>query len=158
MMRPLYETSDDRSNEMNVAKIIANHWKLEVVKLKPACEVDFAFIRDSAVVAVMEIKCRNYSYSKLDQWGGLMLSCDKMSALRRWHDDFPLGAAIAVQLTDGIYVWSIPSGTSFERLFEIKMMGRRDRGDPQDIEPCVLIPMNKFRKIIDVERLPTEGA
>jgi len=81
-----------------------------------------------------------------------------MSALRRWHDDFPLGAAIAVQLTDGIYVWSIPNKTSFERLPEIKMMGRRDRGDPQDIEPCVLIPMKKFRKIIDVERLPAKGA
>jgi hypothetical protein len=157
-MRPLYENSEDRNKEANVANQIANYWLLTVVKLKPACEIDFALIRSGVVVAIMEVKCRNYSYKKLDELGGLMLSCHKMSALRRWHSNFPLGVAIAIQLTDGIYVWSIKSEEAFEKFSKIKMMGRMDRGDVQDIEPCVIIPMNKFRKIINAETIPTTSA
>ena len=157
-MRPLYESSEDRSKEANVANQIANYWLLSAVKLKPACEIDFALVRSGAVVAIMEVKCRNYSYKQLDKLGGLMLSCHKMSALRRWHADFPLGAAIAIQLTDGIYIWSIKSEEAFERFPEIRMMGRMDRGDVQDIEPCVIIPMNKFRKILNVTPIPADSA
>jgi hypothetical protein len=81
-----------------------------------------------------------------------------MSALRRWHSDFPIGIAIVIALTDGIYCWTINSQMALERFPKIKMTGRKDRQDPQDIEPCVLIPMEKFRKILDVETLPTESA
>lgn len=158
MTRPFYETQNDREKEFKVAQSVATLWGYTALKLKPACEVDYALTLFDDIKGVMEIKCRNYSYDQLDRLGGYMLSCHKMSALRRWHTDFPIGIAIVIELTDGIYCWTIQSGIAIERFSKIKMTGRKDRNDPQDIEPCVLIPMGKFRKILDVKTIPTEIA
>lgn len=151
MTRPFYETQQNRNDEFAVAKSLATLWGYTAFKLKPACEVDYAFLLFDDIKAVVEIKCRNYSYDELKRLGGYMLSCHKMSALRRWHTDFPIGVAIAIKLTDGIYVMTIPSGHGFERFPKIKMAGRTDRRDAQDIEPCVLIPMEKFRNILEIK-------
>jgi hypothetical protein len=158
MSRPFYETEEDRSKEFAVAKSLATLWGYTAIKLKPACEIDYVLTLFDDIKGVMEIKCRNYSYEQLDKLGGYMLSCHKMSALRRWHADFPIGVAIAIQLTDGIFVFTVSHASAFERFPKIKMAGRRDRGDAQDIEPCVLIPMQKFRKILDAETIPTKVA
>jgi hypothetical protein len=152
-MRPFYENDKDRKNEFAVAQAVAAYWGLNAVKLKPACEVDFAITQFDDVLAVMEVKCRNYYYDEIDRFGGLMLSCHKMSAIRRWHTDFPIGIVIAVRLNDGIFTFTTPKGYDLQRFPKIKMTGRRDRNDTQDIEPCVLIPMNNFRKLLDVETI-----
>ena len=145
MLRPIYETDQDRQNEAIVAKTLAAMWLCDIVKLKHACVVDYAIKRSGKIVAVMEIKCRNYTYQRLDELGGLILSAHKFQGAKSWCDTHKIGAVLAIGLTDGIYSFVIKPDEEWP-VFSLVIGGRRDRGDAQDIEPCVLIPMDRFVK------------
>jgi hypothetical protein len=145
MSRPLYESELDRGNESQVAKVIEAKWKCLAKKLKPACEVDYALERSGRIIAMMEVKCRAYTYGRLDELGGLMLSAHKWQAARRWWENHGIGFVLAVGLTDGVYALSVHPDGGWPQKLPLVMGGRLDRGDAQDIEPCVLIPMNLFK-------------
>jgi hypothetical protein len=145
--RPFYETESDIMNAASVAEQISSVWGCEFVKMKRACVVDYALKRDDKFVAVMEVKCRNYSSDEIARMGGLILSAHKVQAAKTWKDTHRIAFVLAIGLTDGIFVMSIKSGDEWP-FFDLTMAGRYDRGDPQDVEPCVLIPMNCFRKLL----------
>jgi hypothetical protein len=148
MTRPLYETGADRQNERAVARALEKRWGYVAYKLKPACEMDYALTRDGVVVAVMEIKCRKYPYKTIDEWGGLILSAHKWQAAMRWKDTHSIAFILALGLPDGLYVLSVLKGDK-PPYINLIMGGRTDRNDPQDTEPCVLIPMSMFKMIKD---------
>lgn len=144
MTRPIYETSSDRQKEAQVAETLASIWLCEIVKMKPACVVDYAIKRSGKIVAVMEIKCRNYTFQELDEMGGLILSAHKLQSAKAWTDTHDIAFVLALGLPDGIYaetLWSL-----HWPVFDLVIAGRYDRGDKQDTEPCGLIPMERFTK------------
>ena len=144
-MRPLYETPEDRSNEMKVAKLLSADWGCDLSKLKIACAIDFALTRGGKVAALMEVKCRKYSSQALDNLGGIILSAHKVQAGMRWADTHGVKFIIALGLEDGIFFLSLNPGDKVDG-FGLEIMGRKDRGDPQDMEPCVIIPIKRFSK------------
>lgn len=146
MSRPLYESELDRKNETEVATALERAWGCTVRKLKTACELDYSVERDGRVVAVMEIKCRNYSFEKIERFGGLMLSAHKWQAAKRWRETHNIAFILALGLPDGIYRMSIASDP-WPTDLDLVTTGRTDRDDPQDIEPCVLIPMDWFVRL-----------
>jgi hypothetical protein len=145
MTRPTYETASDRAKEEEIAKTLASIWLCSVLKMKPACVIDYAIKRSGLIVAVMEIKCRSYTSHELDGMGGLILSAHKMQNAKQWRDTHKVAFVLALGLPDGIFAMAITADEEWPH-FQLVMAGRRDRGDAQDIEPCVLIPMKRFAK------------
>lgn len=145
MIRPLYETDTDIQNERSVVEAICGAWGLSARKMKIACMIDYALIRDEKVVAVMEIKCRKYAADEIDRMGGLIMSAMKMQAGRLWRDIHGVVFMLAIRLTDGLYIWISKPGDEWP-VMELAYKGRTDRGDWQDVEPCCMLPMDMFSR------------
>lgn len=146
MRRPLYESAADLKNEKAIVSFLEERWNCEADKLKIACEVDYSLTKNGKIVGIMEIKCRKYDYKTLDGWGGVILSAHKWQAAKRWKETHSIAFILALGLPDGVFVLRIKAGQNWPPL-QLITGGRRDRNDPQDIEPCVLIPMKLFEKV-----------
>ena len=142
-MRPLYETDTDRQNERETIKILADAWGVNFVKLKMSCVIDYALLDGKTVVAVVEVKNRNYTRADIDRFGGLMISTNKFFAAKNWTDVLGVPFVLLAQLKDGLFYWVIEADWP---IIPIEMAGRTDRGDWQDVEPCCMIPMSWFKE------------
>jgi hypothetical protein len=96
------------------------------------------------VVAFIEIKVRKYSSAKIDEMGGYMISLSKIVAAKQFAMAAGIRSILAVSLTDGIYYFPIDKKFTTD---DLAIKGRTDRGDWEDVEPCVLIPMNEFLEL-----------
>jgi hypothetical protein len=143
-MRPLYESDQDRSNEAEVARQISQAWGCFVRKLDATNSADYLVEKDGYIVALLEIKCRNYSFDQLQKLGGLFISKQKIDRVMLVCVSKNIWFTLAIRLPDGIYALSAKEWPAFE----VVRAGRRDRNDPADIEQCYLIPMDYFGAII----------
>lgn len=134
--RPAYESGRDRERERSVIAAAFGAHGVEAVKLARAYEVDFALMRGERVMGVAEVKVRNRAYDTL------MLSLHKAQALRRFAAD-GLRAWLVVCVPAGIYARRIAAD---ERL-DIRLGGRVDRGDWQDIELVAHFPMVGMKRV-----------
>ena len=144
-MRPIYETPETLKNEREVADFLEEVWGCTFYKMKIAYGLDFVVMKDDKIVCVAEIKCRNYTSEQLDKWGGLILSASKAHRAIEWTIAHKVPLLLAISLIDGLFVAWVDDWSDFE----VKIKGRSDRGDWQDMEPCCLIPMSKFTKVAD---------
>lgn len=142
-MRPLYETQDNLASEQDVATHLAKVWRCEMSKLPIRYHLDFVAQRGKNAVAFCEIKVRNYSMEQIGKMGGYMLSLGKWSAAKQMCEASGLPFILVVKTTDGIWYASIQSF----KPDNVIVNGRQDRGDWQDIEPCVLINQSRFKQI-----------
>jgi hypothetical protein len=147
-MRPIYETEADRKAEREAMGRVASIWGLDFVKLKMSCVIDFALLDGKRVVAVAEVKCRDYSSVDIDRWGGLIIGTGKILSAKDWVAALRIPFVLVIKLTDGLFYMSIQTSEDWPDMV-IELAGRRDRGDWQDIEPCCLIPMSFFERIPD---------
>lgn len=145
-MRPTYETKEDFANEAAVAAAVERAWGVTTTALKPFYGLDRAVFTDGKMTGILEIKCRNYSYKKIDGWGGLIISASKILAASQWHRSLRMTFALALGLPDGVFAMWVNPDDEWP-VFEIALAGRTDRGDAHDIEPCCLIPMARFTAI-----------
>jgi hypothetical protein len=138
-MRPVYETKQDLENEKAVAMCLSEKWNCNVEKTKKFYPCDYSGIRRGNVVSFLEIKCRpQLDHDDRDSYmTGALKICSCLSIAERLKRPFIL----VVSFNDGIY-YTNTFPTDF-----IIMGGRRDRNDPDDIEPCMLIPMTNFRRL-----------
>ncbi len=121
-----------------MAESVFQPYGLTLAKLPVAYEVDFAVARGERVVGVAEVKVRGRYYATL------MVSLHKAQALRRFAAD-GLRAWLVLCVPGGVYVRRL---TPDERL-DIRMGGRTDRGDWQDVEPVAHFPMLGMRRVAD---------
>lgn len=142
-MRPTYETEHDRQNEAKVGEFLARAWGCQFFKLKPYYGVDMAVFVDGVMQGVMEIKTRHYSSEDLARMGGLILSAHKWTSMAQWHAVHRKAIALVLNLPDGIFALTVHPDDPLP-VFPIKLGGRTDRGDDQDVEPCCMIPMGYF--------------
>lgn len=141
--RPLYESPDDLRNEQDVAQALGRIWYCHFVKLPLRYHVDFAILRDKELSAWSELKVRNYSMSQIHRMGGYMLSLGKWSEARRLYDNSKLPFVLVVKTTDGLWYHTTED---FEH-DGVAIMGRTDRNDWQDVEPCVILQTNRFKQV-----------
>lgn len=134
-MRPAYETAQDRSKEREVADTLQQLWHCEFVKTPRFYLFDYVIMRDSAAVAFCEIKCRSKRYDTL------MLSLHKWTAGIQLSQMTGLPFVVVASVPEGIYWHEVKARPS-----SIIVNGRRDRGDPDDVEPCVLLPYSDFKR------------
>lgn len=142
-MRPLYESASDLKNEAQVISILSNKWNIKFHKLPIRYHLDYAATKNGRVVGYLEVKVRRYSMAQISNWGGYMLSVAKLQTAQELCRISKSVFCLAVQCTDGLYWMTIKDFSEFP----VTITGRSDRGDSQDIEPCVLIPGGRFTLI-----------
>lgn len=144
-MRPLYESASDLNNEAQVISILSNKWNIKFHKLPIRYHLDYAATKNGRVVGYVEIKVRRYSMAQISNWGGYMLSVAKLQTAKQLCEISSASFCLAVQCTDGLYWMTIKDFSEFP----VTITGRSDRGDSQDIEPCVLIPGGRFTLMVN---------
>ena len=143
MHRPIYETESNRQAQARTAKEIEEHFKCTMISTPRMYSLDYMALRDGHPVAWVEIKERKYTLDAIKKLGGYLLSLHKLTSARALHQITMLPFILVVKLQDGTYYKSFTSDLDFIKN-KISVGGRLDRGDLQDIEPCVLIDTDSF--------------
>lgn len=137
-MRPTYESSGDRNNEIAISEHLSSIWNCNFKKLPMSYYIDWILMKDAGPVAVAEVKCRRNSSTQYDT---LMLSLAKWMNGKRLAQELSVPFLIIVQWTDGLF-YAKP-----ESIITYGFGGRTDRNDSQDVEPMVYINIDQFKKI-----------
>lgn len=138
-MRPTYETTDDRGREAEVLFALAETWGVEYLRTPRYAGADYLISRDGEVKALIEIKCRQNNFGKYPSY---MVSLEKIGRLQAAAEVIKAVPVLVVGFTDSI-AWIDAS----KAVGQVRFGGRQDRDDKQDMEPCVYIPMNQFRRL-----------
>ena len=143
-MRPTYESEDDLKREAAVISGVESAWKCKAVKLSVKYSLDYVFVREDKAYAFCEVKTRKYTMAEIDQFGGYLLSMGKWRAAKQISEATKLPFFLIVKTTDGLYHADFYPPFGFPD--DVLVRGRTDRNDWQDIEPCVLLNVNRFKK------------
>ncbi len=147
MIRPVYETEKDRKMEQAIINELSDAWKIFYQKLPIKHRLDFALLDDKkAVIAWAEVKRRDNDSTTYDTY---MLSLDKYMSGMQLFKLTGLPFYMVVKFSDGLYYCEV-SLLSYAQL-NISFGGRTDRGDSQDVEPCIYFDSNLFKKVISKE-------
>lgn len=138
-MRPMYENSDTLTAERNVVLTLCDKWNSEAVKLPIAYNVDYGLFRDETLRCWLEVKCRNCT---IGQYETYFISYKKIVNGLRLADDSGKPFILAVQWSDALGWIKIERSR-----FEVKIGGRRDRNDWQDVEPMAHFKTQDFQLI-----------
>ena len=147
-MRRTYETERDRDNEKRIMGRLGKYFE-EVVKLPHKSVFDYAEIGRSNkggkyIRNFIEIKKRS---NPKEQYPTYMISSDKIRHAFSYINNFNVGFKLVVEWKDKTGIYTLRKNDSFN----LGCNGRFDRGDWQDVDPVVYIPIGDF---YEVERLP----
>lgn len=143
-MRPTYETDEHLAVEEDIKRIIEEKWKCEAVKLGKAYSLDYALVRDGRTVeAFAEIKNRKISWAKMAPSGTFWISLNKWRMAKEFCELSGLPFFIIVRADGDLRYAKI---TDF-KMENVIWAGRKDRGDPADMEPHAVIPIDLFKRI-----------
>jgi hypothetical protein len=136
MSRPYYENNKSLQKEHALAERLEKRWQCKLKKLPIKYMLDYAVWKDSQISAWVELKCRTIPFEHYDEY---MISLAKVMAAKDLSRNTELKSFLVVQ-------WS--NKQAFIQLdnapYELKMGGRKDRNDPDDIEPCCYFKLKDF--------------
>ena len=139
----MYETEQDRQAELEIIHALMPHLgMLSARKLPAGMILDFLMTDADDGPAYAEVKDRpTLGFGSGD---GYYLSRNKVLKAADLAAHTGSGAHLAVRFKDRT-IWHAP-------LFrfhpgKVIMFGRRDRGDPRDITPCVVYPWPAFKQV-----------
>lgn len=137
-MRPTYESLDDLRNEQEIITFFANHFNsnMNAVKIPKQYKIDYCLMIDGEITAFAEVKNRTCAKETYPTY---MLSLAKYLEALRIKKDLSLETILVVKWTDAIGYIELGRKT-----WPIGFGGRTDRGDWQDKEPMVFIPISAF--------------
>jgi len=139
MSRPLYETSADREHESRLVSGLSQKFKCTFEKLPIKMGMDYAALRNGEVVAFFEVKRRSVSSNKYPTY---MISVHKLMAAKSLSELTGLPCYLLVEWTDKTGIIKLPP-----KNMTIKMGGRADRNDPDDIEPVFHFQIGDFSSV-----------
>jgi len=140
MSRPVYETDLNLETERGFADDLERHTGNVFTKTAKLVAIDFAISdRNSGqLVGGGEIKCRTFYPG---QYPTLNLSFHKWEALKQLSGT--THTFLYLRLLEADYMLPVTPTMSYST----KTWGRRDRGDDQDIEKAVILPMTIFIRL-----------
>ena len=137
-MRPIYETEQDKHNEIVVAEYVTKKYGGSYLPSTGLASYDGILLTHGRPKALVEIKIRTNASST---YATYMISAAKVDAIITTAKERELIPFLIVKFTDCIFMTKLVEG------FKRDLGGRYDRGDAQDVEECMYIPMNKFKKL-----------
>ena len=147
MSRAIYETDADLTREQDVVRVLEERWKARACKLARSYSLDYCFVREGkTAVSFCEIKVRKQSWEELHRLGGFFVALHKWNAAKQWCEISELPFIMAVK-ADGDLRFARIAPNLFKEHEGVIWKGREDRNDPADVEPLVLLAVNRFRSI-----------
>lgn len=143
LRRPIYETTADIDRERAVAEWVCALWGCEARKNPRLYAVDYCAMKAGKLAGWLEVKCRNYTRDKLESWGGYMMGASKVVGMANLMAVSQRPAFLCVNLAGEVYAMKYDPTAGYRTEFR----GRTDRGDPDDMEPCVMFPMSQFKHL-----------
>ena len=143
MSRPMYESQSDVARENKMKALLEAKWNCELNKLPIKYHLDWLAMRGKDPMAFVEFKHReNLSIHKYPRY---MISLDKWMKAKQLCKEVEIPFIMVITFTEGTYY-----GVFVNNLVDVTygFGGRYDRGDAQDVEPMVYLPLNIFKKII----------
>lgn len=144
-MRPLYEADRHRAEERAMVERVAEAWHCRIQKLPLAYCVDWAIgsPRTRLTRAWIEAKDRSrYDWHFFERAGGVLLSAHKWATMRALAEATGVPCVFLLKVRDGSLWYHRPRDWSHDGV-QIDG-GRTDRGDWQDVEPCILLRQARF--------------
>ena len=136
----MYENKAHLKAERDVADVLEKAWKCELKNLSYKLTVDFAIVRDSVIYGWIEVKCRNISYKRNNEY---MISMHKINKARQLSKNTGLSFILVVKFTDGIYYYK-DRGEQHLLKWGGRFLTQRDE---QDLEPCYYIDTKLFKSL-----------
>jgi hypothetical protein len=140
MTRPIYETDSDRTRQTEAAKSIEVNQGVKLIALSDKYVFDYAIVNQKEITGFMEIKVRT---NPSTQYPDYLISADKMFRALLWKEQLGMNVFLCVQWTDKLGIHEIRP----ENDYPCRLAGRTDRGDVQDLEPCLFIPIAWFKQL-----------
>jgi hypothetical protein len=138
MSRPTYESYQNVSEELQIAATFCEVFGCKYEQYPPLHHLNGKFTVGGRTAAVVEIKQRR---NKSTTYPTLMISAAKCANGRDWGQKENAPFILLVKFTDGLFM------TKATRKYQEAIGGRTDRGDPNDLERCAYIPMEKFYRV-----------
>lgn len=129
-----HETTKDLVNERAVLDILCKQWKCSAFKLPERYELDFALLRDGKLKCFVEVKCRTFAQAT---YPTAVVGFRKVYTGLTLAEKAGVPFCLICRWTDAIGYTGTFSG-------EIQFGGRCDRGDEQDPDLWMHIPINQF--------------
>ena len=147
MTRKLYESTAELKREKTKIDFVKDKMGLgEVVKLPIKYKLDYAELHrmadgSKAIINLIEIKNRTVSKRMYDTY---MISADKFMTAKEYTHSFNVGFKLIIRWRDTVGCYSLKQGA----VFSLGFNGRFDRGEWEDVEPVVYIPIKEFKDVI----------
>lgn len=134
------ENPIDFENQQRILRTVARSRNYTVIDTPVAYPMDALFELNGRTVALAEARKRNIPMSKNKTF---MWSLQKYISATNYS--FILPTYLFVEWSEGGIYWI----QIRHKKYEVSYMGHTDRGDPRDMEPCVLIPHTEFTLFVD---------
>ena len=143
MNRPMYESKVDLTHETKMKSFLEGKWNCTLQKLPLKYQLDWLAMRCKDPYAFIEFKHREKL--SLNAYPRYMMSLDKWMKAKQLCKELEIPFIMVITFTEGTYY-----GVFVNNLVDVTygFGGRYDRGDAQDVEPMVYLPLNIFKKII----------
>lgn len=135
----IYENEQTLANERSVITGVAEKWGVSVVKLPRRYSADFALLRDKKIMAWAELKSRA---NPIHTFNTYQVSLHKYMSLVSISRDTDIPSFLIVEWQDCIGYIQVPTPIG------IVFGGTTKRGDWEDQEPMIEIPISDFKIIV----------
>lgn len=141
IISPIYESALDRANECALARKLMDAWSVMTLKNPPKYGLDWSVYKEGKLVGFLETKQRKMAW---EENGEYFLGLSKFNWGTILKQQTNLDWVFVVRFINGDYMVKPDQmwGNGY-----VKHNGRLDRGDPNDIEPCVHFPMRIMKQI-----------
>jgi hypothetical protein len=145
MKRPTYETDGHLEDEEKTIEVIETCWGVIAKKTPKYYKIDYAICdMSNEIVGWIEIRGKTFPRS---QYATFYTSLEKYMSICRFQYATGKPAYLVVKWTDGIFIYRVSPRDPSTRKVTIGGRTVVSRGDDQDIEPVIHIPVNEFTPI-----------
>ena len=142
LSRPVYETHADRVSEKLIVTKLCHAWECTAEKGRHLGYVDYYLYKPKTnLIAVVEIK--NREKLSVRRFPAYMISKAKIKKGLTISNELAVPFILVVNFAEYLTYAEI----KHDHKFKEGIGGRKDRGDPYDIEEVVYIPISLFRPI-----------
>ena len=143
MKRPIYESQVDLTHENKMKPFLEAKWNCTLHKVPLKYQVDWLAMRGKDPMAFVEFKHREKL--SIDAYPRYMISLDKWMKAKQLCKEVEIPFIMVITFTEGTYYGVFAHNGLHEVTYGFG--GRYDRGDAQDVEPMIYLPLKKFMKI-----------
>lgn len=143
MKRPIYESQVDLTHENKMKTLLEAKWNCTLHKVPLKYQVDWMAMRGKDPMAFVEFKHRDKL--SIDAYPRYMISLDKWMKAKQLCKEVEIPFIMVITFTEGTYYGVFAHNGLHDVTYGFG--GRYDRGDAQDVEPMIYLPLKKFMKI-----------